>query len=498
MESSSYAGASRQEACRNLVEHLGAGWLAQHADIARDFVSRWRDRFGTHTEVGEAGDGSLAFNTDLSAIRMRAMDWVPCLLIGGTGEALKNTVSEYRRAHAMDRIPVVIATSLQAYAAAATTDTRSVLLGPDAAYDLLSRDRPLDLMKGFLRKQVHRQFLIPFNIERHATGGMFWGRKKYLDRLGSDSSIAVAGPPRLGKTSLLRKYRTDLVRSRNPAAHSTFYIDLFAAERTEEGLTRKLVLLIDGSSKGRATTPDRLEPFFLFWTNHFGKPPDLLCDEVDEVLHLNVFDSLAMIARKRYCRLVLAGKARLMANMLDPSRAFASRVVVMRLEPLTKDESRGLFLKPFEDLGFVVHDRSTVLDTVCDLTGGLPHLLQYYGRVVATHLLHNGSNTVDERALLEVRDQFETQAYTLDFLMRLQPGSVKKAVALAVIKHPRRLLSLPDIHRIATDAGIELTLEETWSICNDLVLDTILSWERLHFVVANGTLAFHAERVGLI
>jgi hypothetical protein len=495
-----HPAAGKEETHRYLVERLGAGWRALHADVARDFVSRLKSSFAADAEIKEVGDGFLHFVVDLSQIRVRGMDAVPSLLIGGSDPSLQDRVTDFYRKTGLGRIPFVIAASEFALEAArkVATKGRCLLVGPEVALELLQNPAPAEVVKAYLRRQVHRRDLIPFNVERPALGAMFCGRQRYLDRVRSDTaSFAVAGPGRLGKTSLLMKLREDLVRSRDPRALSTFYISLYRVERSSKHVAQLLALSIDGTSRSSSIAPERLEQFFRFWSSHFGRPLDLLLDEIDEVLALDVFDTLEMIARQGYCRLVLAGKAKLLTTMLDQKRALAGRVSLMRLEPLTDTETETLFLGPLLDIGFQVAEAPAVLRCVCDLTGKMPHMVQYYGRAAANLLLDRGANVINPSVIADVRDQFETATYAVGALTSLPEGNTKR-LALALLNYPRQQLTVQKVQSIARNAGLVLSADEIWKICNDLVMDTVLNWDRTHFELANGSLMFHAQASGLV
>ena len=365
--------------------------------------------------------------------------------------------------------------------------------------DLLETENPQEYLKRELRQQVSPRLLVPFNVERPAEGGMFFGRGKYLDRLTYDtSSIALAGPGQLGKTSLLRRYRRRLVETKDPAAQATFYIDLYRIkDRDPDGVAQFIAVSIDGSNRGRNVNSERVEQFFQYWRGHFQRPVNLLLDEVDGVLGLGVIDNIEMAARKGFCRLVLAGRSELLFSMLDDSRAFARRTTLMRLEPLEDLEAEDLFLRPFGDLGLQFHDKHAVLKLMKDLTGNLPHLVQFYGRTVANILLDGGKTTLDTRALETARDTFETAGFFLSFINNIEDQRTRQ-VALSILGVPSQPLTVGQIRSLVCHHGLNLSPAETWRICNDLVIRNILSWRAGVFQVANGSLLHHARCGGLI
>jgi len=484
-----------------LVERLSHGWRAAHADVARDFVSRWRNHLNCDVDIKESGDGWLPFTCDLSKIRLLGMDSVPRMLIGGDEKDLKEHLEELWRSNSFGTTPFLITTSTQSLQVARSVlpPDRCLLLGPDLAIQLLESAKPVEFLKRELRHQIPRRGLIPFNVERPAEGGMFCGRSKFVDKLRTDlTSFALAGPARLGKTSLLRRLKNDLIRSRDPAALSTFYISLYRfKDRTPDGIAQLIALAIDGRSKNSTINCERLEQLFQFWSHHFHRPLDLLLDEVDEVLPLRVFDTLEMISRSGYCRLIVAGKAQLLNEMLSSKRALAGRLALMRLDPLTSAETEDLFLRPMDDLGFQAPDRQKVLEMIESLTGRMPYLIQYYGRALVQMLLDRGLELIDTPVIEDVRDSFEASSYCLSPVMNLTDTKTR-TTALALLKVPKQTLSIQQVQSIVRDHGLILSFEETRRICNDLILENVLAWNRGFVEIANGTMIHHARTSGLI
>ena len=417
------------------------------------------------------------------------------------GPAIKEKLEEFWRANSSGRTPIIAAASDEAAELARSSLPRGrfVLLSPSGVVELLEAQNPQEHLKRELRRQVPSRILVPFNVERPAEGGMFFGRGKYLDRLTyNPSSTVLAGPGQLGKTSLLRRYRRRLVETKDPAAQATFYIDLYRIkERSADGVAQFIAVSIDGSHQGRNVNCERIEHFFQYWRGHFQRPVNLLLDEVDGVVGLGVLDNIEMAARKGYCRLVMAGRSELLFSMLDDSRAFARRMSLMRLEPLDDIEAEHLFLRPFEDLGIEVRDRRAVLQMMRDLTGSLPHLVQFYGKTVANVLFDQSQVVLDTKALEFARDTFETAGFFLSFVSNIEDRKTRE-VALAILRVPSQPLTVDQIRSLASHNGLNLSPAETWRTCNDLVIRSILSWRAGLFQVASGSLLHHARSGGLV
>jgi len=483
------------------LDRLATGWRATQAGIAHDFVSRWRRHLDCPVEIKETGDGWLVFVSDLSDIKLLGMDAVPCILIGGHDASIRERLEEFWRWNSSGKSPFILAATEEAAALAASVlpARRCLLLTSGHITSILESDKPKSLLKTELRRQVPLRLLVPFNTEQPVDGGMFFGRTRFLERLGSEpASFAIAGPGLIGKSSLLRRYRRQLVASRDPAVQCTFFIDLYPVKgRGADEVAQHIALAIDGGSRGAGIQCDRLEAFFVSCYTRFRRPLDLLLDEVDEALPLGVLDHLAMIARKGYCRLVLAGKSRLLSAMLDQSAPFSRRLSLMRLDPLTDPETENLFLKPMEDLGFRVTDKHAVLSLLQELTGKQPSLVQYYGKAAAGLMLGSGSDTLDTTVLETVRDAHETSTLVLGSITSLRDTGARE-LALGLLSLPRQPYTIPQVQTAVRSRGVELTAEETWRLCNDLLMRDVLAWDRGLFRVANGSLVHHARAGGLL
>ncbi len=71
----------------SVLERVSQGWKVGSADVARDFLGRWRTAFRCPTEVKETRDSALRFDSDLGNIRLRGTSESHCLLIAARDDA---------------------------------------------------------------------------------------------------------------------------------------------------------------------------------------------------------------------------------------------------------------------------------------------------------------------------------------------------------------------------------------------------------------------------
>jgi hypothetical protein len=495
---SSPKGRSEDKTNLALLEKLANGWRAASADAARDFLSRWKAAFSCDLEINEIGDSWVRYTCDLGAIRFRGMQEASCLLLAaGDGPAQAAILDFWSWVRAPGKAVFVLALSEEAALIAKTQvpKGRCVLLTwADCIAVLESRD-PVSWLKLAIRAQIPLERLIPFDTEHVAEGHMFSGRSRHLRRLEDEdsSSFAIAGPSRIGKTSLIKRYQQSLKKAGAAETMSYFFIDLLRCpDKTPDGVTRFIMLHVDGRSTASRLTSDRVEPTLAYWKSHFGMPVGLLLDEVDEVLAFETFRYFAAAAKSGYCRLILGGKGVLLRTMLQSEHFFQCRVQLLRLEPLSDQEAKTLLVGPIHDLGFALSDGDDVVGKVLGLTGKLPHLVQYYGRCIAQSMIEKPEQAIGQSLLERVRDSYETFTFFSGPLFETRDAK-SRFVALSLLGKALRPFRLEQIQRIVSEEGLPLSSIELWEIVNELVILNVLAWDHGAFQIANESLHYYAQ-----
>jgi hypothetical protein len=484
-----------------LIERLAAGWTPAHSIAALECVRLWGERLEAATEVKDVGADALHFVTDLSEIHLRGMDEIHCLLLAGSRDDLKKTVEEFwLGASIPGRLIVVLALSETAHAKAqsALADLDAVVLSRSEVQALLEDARPRKFFKTELCRRLPPRSLIPYSILLSAQGGMFYGRDCELARLREevDVSFAIAGPSRIGKTSLVKRHQKELARLRHPGALATFYVDCYACPNTPDAIARTIAMEIDGSSRSARMKLDDLMNFLRFQSRvRLGRPVELILDEVDEVCQSSVMVVLAKAARLGICRLILCGRGALLHTMLNQNSLLASRLELLRLEPLDEQAARRLVFEPLIDFGLRVEEADRLAEAVFGLTGRLPHLLQYYGRRLLELAIQQRSETVSSRDIETLQWDYEAAQYFTSPLADLKdPRS--RLVAFSILNASGGQLTVAAVQELAVREGLrDLHHAEAFHICNDLVINNILAWEKGSFRVANEALRYYAGQL---
>ncbi|HMG73142.1 MAG TPA: hypothetical protein VK582_06530 [Pyrinomonadaceae bacterium] len=191
---------------------------------------------------------------------------------------------------------------------------RCLILNPDQIVQVL-RNAARKLILEYLLQQIPKARLSPYNLLRPAEGGMFFGRRTEVARLINDeaTSFAIAGPGRIGKTSLLQRYLVEMVRRRDPRSRYRFLINFFDCNDTYgDTVARFIAMHIASSATSHRMTAGGLLNFLNYQSK--DAPLDLLLDEVDLVCDSDAFKALGAAARLGYCRLVLSGRGVLLKS----------------------------------------------------------------------------------------------------------------------------------------------------------------------------------------
>jgi hypothetical protein len=489
-----------KQAIRVLIDHLAKGWRAGHADVARDFVHSWKEKVAASTEI-EVRDHCLYFLADIGAIRLKGMDEVHCLMAGGSEAEATGALTEiWNKVNGPSRMIFLLALSEGAASAARAVvpANRCVVAAPSGLAALFESDSPLNILKIWIREQISIRRLIPFNIKNAVEGHMFFGRSRPLARFQDEDDVcfAVAGPGRIGKTSLLRRFRKKLIAGRDERMHSTYYIDCSTCEdRTPSGIARFIAVRIESSYSNAHLTSDRLPAFFRFLKSRHNRAPDLLLDEVDEIFHPALLNDLGLAAREQLCRLVFAGKGVPMRAMLGKASPLACRIDLITLDPLSESETAGLLIQPLLDLGFQVSEPDVIVSKIADLSGRLPHLVQYFGSRLAQILLDEQTDSLCPRHVDRVRDSLEATSFFMSPFHDLSDPRVR-AVALSFFSADSGRMQLPQIREAVQKLGISLAHQELWDACIDLAVNNVLTLDNGAFRIANEGLRYYARQTG--
>ncbi len=482
-----------------LIDWLTEGWRPSHAGLPQEFVQRWGAALHVKVEVKRAGDNMLSFVSHFDHICMRAMHEVPCWLVGGNADLDGELDEFWQKDKAPDQVAFILALSGRAYEQVKEKlpDGRCVRLSADEVKRLLKSGDPVQRLKESMWRQVQPRALIPYNINLPAEGGMFFGRGSEVSRLMEETltSFAIAGPGRIGKTSLLRRYKARALWAHTQQSKTRFFISLY--NQTPDSTARYLAMNIDASRRSDRITSDGLINFLRYQKSRLGAPLELLLDEVDDVCQSEAFQNLAEAAKNGLCRLLMCGRGDLLRAMLSPKSPLKGRVELIRVEPLDEEEARGLILKPLNDLGLKIEQPGQLADQVLSLTGRLPHFIQHLCKGLAESAIDAHSDVITLDHLQKIKGDFLTAQFFIKSIVDLKDPKTR-LVGLCLIAGSERSFTIQSVQEVARREGLKLDFNITLEICNDLVINHVLAWDSGAYTLASEGLPFFAQQIGYL
>jgi hypothetical protein len=484
-----------------LVKNLARGWTSSHDGWAQELLKRWAAQLNARTDVRDVGEGVVQFVTYFSNIYLRTMNEVPCLLAGDSADIGPQVQKFWKANYSQTSLPFILALSDAANEAARATLSADscVILSAGQVCELLKTARARHTLTGFIRQQISRRKLSPYDILIPALKPMFFGREEELDRLLEQDflSFSVAGPGGIGKTSLIKQYKMERLLRNKGRTDNVIYLSCLAADKTADGTAQFIAMQIEDSRRSYRMTPPTLVNFLRTVRNARGGPLDLLLDEVDEVCEGPAFQFLGEAARLKLCRLILCGRGRLLQMMFNSASPLGRRLHLIHLGPLKEQPARDLLVEPLTDLGFDLPDPGPLAERVLSLTGRLPHHIQLFAMNLAELAIKNKTNTISSELLEELLgDLFITHFYK-DTLLTL--GDVKsRLIGLALVAEGRRQITPGFLSEVAMREGIKLDYNGANTLCLDLVINNLLIWDDNSFRFANEALFYYAEKIGFL
>lgn len=480
-----------------LLERLyEEGWSADHDGLVRELVHRLSDKLDSVIEVTDCDKDTLNFNAQFPSIRLRTMNEVPGILLGGDSDISSTLTDFWKKYNNPSFIPFIFTTSESSFRQAKDllSNDRCLVLSSEQLRNVLNSTNPPNLLKEYLKEQVPRRSLIPFDIFKPAVGGMFFGRDEEISRLEEedDVSFAIAGPGRMGKTSLVTNYKSQLWRSHNRRM-ARFSVSFYKADPDPDAAARFFAMEVHPGSRSDRMKADGLVNLLRYMRSQHNRPIELLLDEVDAVCQGDAFGYLGEASKLGLCRLVLSGKGVLLRTMLSNSSPFACRMELLQLGPINESAARSLLLKPLSDLGFKFSDADHVFDVILPFTGRLPHLMQLFGRKFAEYAVRAHTNEITPALVDEVKGDFLIPQFFIKSLIDLD-DPVTRLLGLLFVEQGLDRISIGDVQRLAESEGLKLDVKRVFDICLDLTINNVLVWDHGSYRIANEGIGFYARQ----
>ncbi|NOT62694.1 MAG: hypothetical protein HOP19_21005, partial [Acidobacteria bacterium] len=467
-----------------------------------ELVQHLKKHLKAEGSIGKIGTDALRFEMQLNELKLRGADNIHCLLVSGDNPALADDLKKFwRTVNAPERLVMVWALSETSLALAqqAIGHTRSLRFSSAQLAELLESPAPEKLFSLLLRNQLGRMSVQPFNILLPASNNMFFGRERELSRLFNEdtASFAIAGPSRLGKTSLVKQHEFRIRQKLDPRNACRYYFDFRdCTNKTPDGIAQFIALRIDNSSRSASLKFAELSHFLKVQRTVAERPLELILDEVDEVCQTEPFQELAIAAHQGLCRLILCGREVLLKTMLYGNSPLKYRLELLRLKPLDATSARKLVLTPLKDIGFKVEHEEKLVELLFELTGRMPHLLQFHAKRLAELADEEEADSISPLHIETLKaDDLTANFCTAPIIELKNPRA--RLVALALLKGRIRRIEFGLVQGLARQHGINLSFEQAHEICNDLIINNILIWDD-GYRIANDAITFYAHEMGFI
>jgi hypothetical protein len=493
---------SRRAAPDEVARRLAMGWDEDAPSIVHDFTYLLGRTFETDPEVLEIAHNQAVLRMPLEQLKLRHFDNLHVLLVGGE-EPDQNRLNRLKSRFAGDD-RVLFAVAPTAAWQRALDGTFPGKLGflagclPELG-EMFAARAPRDFLKGFALQRVSRLALNPFDILKVPKPNMFYGRLPQLETLLQmrDTSWAIAGPARIGKSTVLHHYhhllrRVDPVRAQSVVTLDFLYMDSYA----ESSISSRIASAVNPTRRAQKVHPSDLRQFLVREKNSRpGGRLELLFDEVDLVCESQSFRLLSECAKDGICRLILCGKINLFESLHDSRYQLHGRLSPLRLDTFKEADGRRLFLEPLRDLGFGFAEEDAIVERVLQDTSGYPHLIQYLGLELVRKAMECDTDTIDANLFRSVRDAFETAQFFIAPIQNIEDERAE-LIALSMLQSQSDRFTEQDIRRIAAREGLQLDEKVISAICRKLYVSNVLSWNGDSYKIATGGLGRYARKLG--
>jgi len=169
----------------------------------------------------------------------------------------------------------------------------------------------------------------------------------------------------------------------------------------------------------------------------------------------------------------------------------------MRPTSLDSGSVKSMVSDPMADLGISFPSDGKAMHRLISMTGGLPHLVQFYCEQIVEHCVVTGRSVVDGDVFKAIESKFEVAMYFLSPILELSDPVLQQLCQL-LLQVNRAEFSLADVSSFLQSLGRPVDKTKAARICNELVIQNILVWQNGKFEVANGALRHFARHGGYL
>ena len=293
-----------------------------------------------------------------------------------------------------------------------------VLNGVDLRQVIIARDpgkRLVDIILG----QVDLTVVSPYVTSGPVPENMFFGRDhelKTITRKINDTSFALIGGRKIGKTSILAKVYRLLAESRGPGR--TLYLDCQSV--THYDAFFEAANTIWRAQPAIHSSEDFRRYLVIQESGQAGEPTVVLLDEIDALLCYDLqhdealFGVFRALSQERRCRFVFCGERVLYDQLHAADSPLFNFCDVLHLGYLKEQAARRIILEPMQTMGISIQNQEQVVYEIIDLSSCHPNLVQYLCQQLILEANRRQSRLITPADLEVVRHSSNFHEYFLD------------------------------------------------------------------------------------
>jgi photosystem II stability/assembly factor-like uncharacterized protein len=377
-------------------------------------------------------------------------------------------------------------------------------LAAGTAHDLVVMDLD-DLYRIFVAKDPERAFVrvllsqvdltvvSPYVTSGPVPENMFFGRDyelKTISRTVKDSSFAIVGGRKIGKTSILSKLHRIFTDA--PDYHS-LYLDCQAIQSYDDfGNAFETVLQIAPANH----SPEEIRRLIARMRRQVARPdapgPDhappnqrrnlvILLDEVDALLKYDssngerLFKIFRALSQEAYCRFVFCGGKVLHVRLHDPDSALFNFCNVICLTYLTARDTGRIVVEPMQEMGIGFEDASRLVQGIIGLSSCHPNVVQYICQELILRINARGDRFVTQADLDAIANSSRLGDYMIE-VMWGNTNALERLITLLIVLD-RPSATLAQIETALHARGLDVPTAAVEEALDTLVLYSVLNEE---------------------
>lgn len=346
-----------------------------------------------------------------------------------------------------------------------------VLNGNDLRQILIARDPGKRLVELVLQ-QVDLTVVSPYVTSGPVPENMFFGREhelKTITRKIDDTSFALVGGRKIGKTStLVRVYRL-LSENRDP--DRALYLDC-------QSVTSPTAFLEAANALWEVDPPlDSPEDLRRYLVANGSGPTVVLLDEIDALITYDLqcgqslFRMFRSLSQQRQCRFVFCGERVLHDQLHAADSPLFNFCDVIHVGYLKEPAAQRIISEPMQTMGIAIQNREDVVGEIIRLSSCHPNLVQYLCQQLILEANSRHSRQVTPADLMHVRHSSSFHEYFLEVTWG-NTTPLERAITLLI--SDREQVSLSGLREILAGSGFAVSQQQLEAAIAGLRLYSIL------------------------